>query len=86
MRTVKLGDNGPNISAIGLGCMGMTKLYGAPDPEEVRATLARAVELGVTMIDTADMYGGGKNEEVVGAMARLVEQGNVRHDFALRRE
>lgn len=67
MRTVELGKNGPSVSAIGLGCMGMTKLYGAPDPEEVEKTLARAVELGVTMIDTADMYGGGKNEEVVGA-------------------
>jgi len=67
MRTVKLGENGPAVSAIGLGCMGMTKLYGVPDPKEVEKTLARAVELGVTMIDTADMYGGGKNEEVVGA-------------------
>ncbi|MEZ5933625.1 MAG: aldo/keto reductase [Alphaproteobacteria bacterium] len=70
MRTVKLGKNGPEVSAIGLGCMGMTKLYGAPDPEEVEKTLARAVELGVTMIDTADAYGGGKNEEVVGAGIR----------------
>jgi aryl-alcohol dehydrogenase-like predicted oxidoreductase len=45
----------------------MTKLYGVPDPGEVEKTLARAVEFGVTMIDTADAYGGGKNEEVVGA-------------------
>jgi aryl-alcohol dehydrogenase-like predicted oxidoreductase len=70
MRTVKLGKNGPDVSAIGLGCMGMTKLYGAPDPEEVQATLSRAIELGVTMIDTADAYGAGKNEEVVGAGIR----------------
>lgn len=70
MRTVKLGENGPNVSAIGLGCMGMTKLYGAPDSEEVEKTLARAVELDVTMIDMANMYGGGKNEKVVGAGIR----------------
>ena len=70
MKMVKLGKNGPEVSSIGLGCMGMTKLYGAPDPEEVEKTIARAVELGVTMIDTADAYGAGKNEEVVGAGVR----------------
>jgi aryl-alcohol dehydrogenase-like predicted oxidoreductase len=46
--------------------MGMTPVYGQPDPDEVQATLARAVELGVTLIDTADAYAAGKNEEVVG--------------------
>jgi len=70
MKMVKLGKDGPDVSAIGLGCMGMTKLYGAPDPKEVDKTLARAVELSVTMIDTTDAYGGGKNEEVVGAGIR----------------
>ncbi len=54
------------VSAIGLGCMGMTPIYGAPDPDECVATVHRAIELGITLIDTADMYGGGKNEELVG--------------------
>ena len=54
------------VSAIGLGCMGMTPIYGEPDEGECVATLHRAIELGVTLIDTADMYGGGRNEELVG--------------------
>ncbi|MGH6904703.1 MAG: aldo/keto reductase [Geminicoccaceae bacterium] len=54
------------VSAIGLGCMGMTPIYGEPDPDECIATVQRAIELGVTMIDTADAYGGGRNEELVG--------------------
>jgi aryl-alcohol dehydrogenase-like predicted oxidoreductase len=54
------------VSAIGLGCMGMTPIYGEPDPDECIVTMHRAIELGVTMIDTADMYGGGRNEELVG--------------------
>ena len=52
------------VSAIGLGYMGMTPIYGQPDEGECIATVQRAVDLGVTMIDTADMYGGGKNEEL----------------------
>jgi aryl-alcohol dehydrogenase-like predicted oxidoreductase len=74
------------VSAIGLGCMGMTPIYGEPDPDECIATVHRAVDLGVTMIDTADMYGGGRNEELVGrALAGRRDQvvlttkfGNVR--------
>jgi aryl-alcohol dehydrogenase-like predicted oxidoreductase len=58
------------VSAVGLGCMGMTPIYGQPDEGECIATVQRAVELGVTMIDTADMYGGGKNEELVGRALR----------------
>jgi aryl-alcohol dehydrogenase-like predicted oxidoreductase len=54
------------VSAIGLGCMSMTPIYGDPDPEECIATVHRAVELGVTLIDTADAYGNGRNEELVG--------------------
>jgi aryl-alcohol dehydrogenase-like predicted oxidoreductase len=54
------------VSAIGLGCMGMTPIYGDPDPDEAIATVQRAIDLGVTMIDTADAYGGGRNEELVG--------------------
>jgi aryl-alcohol dehydrogenase-like predicted oxidoreductase len=64
MRTRELGPL--SAPAIGLGCMGMTPIYGEPDEGECIATVHRAIELGATLIDTADMYGGGKNEELVG--------------------
>lgn len=54
------------VSAIGLGCMSMTPIYGEPDPTEAIATVHRAVERGVTLIDTSDAYGFGANEELVG--------------------
>jgi aryl-alcohol dehydrogenase-like predicted oxidoreductase len=54
------------VSAIGLGCMSMTPIYGEPDPAEAAATLHRAAERGVTLIDTADAYNFGANEELVG--------------------
>jgi aryl-alcohol dehydrogenase-like predicted oxidoreductase len=66
MQTRQLGSNGPRVSALGLGCMGMTPIYVTPDPDEAIATIHAAVDSGVTMIDTADMYAGGKNEELVG--------------------
>jgi aryl-alcohol dehydrogenase-like predicted oxidoreductase len=66
MQTRKLGTNGPQVSAMGLGCMGMTPIYAMPDPDEAIATIRAAVDAGITMIDTADMYAGGKNEELVG--------------------
>ena len=61
--TVRLGDTGPEVGLQGLGCMGMSFAYGPPDAEESRATLERALELGVTMFDTADQYGAGENEK-----------------------
>jgi aryl-alcohol dehydrogenase-like predicted oxidoreductase len=64
MQTRQIGPL--RVSAIGLGCMGMMPIYGEPDADECIATLHRAIDLGVTMIDTADMYGGGKNEELIG--------------------
>lgn len=64
MNRRKLGSL--EVSAIGLGCMSMTPIYGDPDPAEAIATIRRAVELGVNMIDTSDAYGAGKNEELVG--------------------
>ena len=66
MHTRKLGANGPVVSAIGLGCMGMSEFYGAPDERESIATIHRALDLGVTFLDTADMYGPYTNEELVG--------------------
>lgn len=61
--TARLGGDGPEIGAQGLGCMGMSFAYGPTDVEASRATLERALELGVTMYDTADAYGAGENEK-----------------------
>jgi aryl-alcohol dehydrogenase-like predicted oxidoreductase len=66
MRYHKLGDRGPAVSAIGLGCMTMSSVYGQADEAESIATIQRAVGLGVTLVDTADEYGDGQNEELVG--------------------
>ncbi|MBA3348080.1 MAG: aldo/keto reductase, partial [Actinobacteria bacterium] len=66
MDTRKLGTQGLEVSAIGLGCMGMSEFYGRADEGEAIATIHRALELGVTFLDTADMYGWGANEQLVG--------------------
>jgi aryl-alcohol dehydrogenase-like predicted oxidoreductase len=65
-----LGAKGPAVSAIGLGCMGMSQSYGAGDEKESRATIDRALELGITFFDTADAYADGVNERLVGAALR----------------
>lgn len=65
MRT--LGKDKPlKVSALGLGCMAMTKIYGEFDPDECIRAIHRAIDLGMTFLDTSDMYGGGKNEELLG--------------------
>ena len=68
--TRRLGTNGPEVSAIGLGCMGMSEFYGAGDDAESIATIHHALDRGVTFLDTADMYGVGRNEELVGRAIR----------------
>ncbi|MDQ7913890.1 aldo/keto reductase [Pseudomonas sp. 102515] len=66
----RLGRNGPRVSALGLGCMGMSEFYGATDETEALATLDLALERGVTLLDTADAYGPHRNEELLGRALR----------------
>jgi aryl-alcohol dehydrogenase-like predicted oxidoreductase len=66
MKTRKLGQQGLEVSAMGLGCMGMSEFYGQADEGEAVRTIHRAIELGVNFLDTADMYGPFTNEKLVG--------------------
>lgn len=70
MLTKQLGNSNLQISTIGLGCMGMSDAYGAADQEEAKATLLRAIELGINFFDTANIYGVGANEVLVGEVLK----------------
>src|SRR6204780_3234298 len=84
MRTTKLGDL--TVSAQGLGCMGMSEWYGATDWDESIATIGRALDLGVTFIDTADAYGAGHNEVLVGrAIANRRDEVQLATKFGIDR-
>jgi len=79
MRRRVLGNSGTNVSAIGLGCWGMSGSYGPADEEESVATLHHALDMGVNFIDTADSYGeDGHNESLLGRSLK-----DRRHDFVL---
>jgi aryl-alcohol dehydrogenase-like predicted oxidoreductase len=66
----RLGERGLEVSALGLGCMGMSQFYGPTDDRESTRTIHRAIDLGVTLLDTADMYGPHHNEELIGRAIR----------------
>ena len=84
--TRTLGRTGLTVSAQGLGCMGMSQMYGAADREESIATIHRALDLGVTFLDTADVYGSGHNEELVGeAIAGRRDEVQLATKFSLSR-
>ncbi|WP_189217073.1 MULTISPECIES: aldo/keto reductase [Streptomyces] len=70
MRTVPLGNTGPQVSRLGLGCMGMSALYGEADRAESVATIHAALEAGITLLDTGDFYGMGHNEMLIGEALR----------------
>jgi aryl-alcohol dehydrogenase-like predicted oxidoreductase len=83
----KLGTQGLEVALIGLGCMGMSEFYGPGDEDESIATIHRALELGVTMLDTADMYGPHTNEQLVGrAIAGRREEVVLATKFGLVRD
>src|SRR5512136_2840063 len=86
MQPRRLGTRGLMVSAMGLGCMGMSEFYGPRDDQESIATIHRALDLGLNFLDTADMYGCGENERLVGralkgrrhAVILATKFGNVR--------
>lgn len=86
MQYRRLGKSSLVVSALGLGCMGMSQSYGTPDDAESIATLHHAIDRGITFLDTADVYGGGANEELVGrGIAKRRNEVTVATKFGVRR-
>jgi aryl-alcohol dehydrogenase-like predicted oxidoreductase len=84
--TRTLGTPGLTVSSLGLGCMGMSQMYGRPDRGESIATIHRALDLGVTFLDTSDVYGAGHNEQLVGeAIAGRRDEVQLATKFSLSR-
>src|ERR1700758_911371 len=79
MDTRKLGSTGPTVSALGLGCMGMSDFYGPTDRSESIATIHAALDTGITLLDTGDFYGRGHNEMLIGRALAA----RSRDDYAL---
>jgi aryl-alcohol dehydrogenase-like predicted oxidoreductase len=85
MKKRTLGPDGPEVAAIGLGCMGMSAFYGATEDDESTRTIHRALELGCNFLDTSDMYGPHTNEELVGrAIAGRREQVFLATKFGIK--
>ena len=74
MQYRRLGKSSLVVSALGLGCMGMSQSYGEPDDKESIATLNHAIDRGITFLDTADMYGNGANEELLAPVLATAAQ------------
>jgi len=86
MKTRKLGAAGPQVPVVGLGCMGMSEFYGPAEDTKSIEVIHRALDLGVTFLDTADMYGSGQNEALVGrALRRRRERAILATKFAFVR-
>src|ERR1700735_2497072 len=81
--TRRLGSHGLEVSALGLGCLGMSQSYGSPDDQESIATIHRAIELGVTLFDTAEAYGPFKNEELLARALQGKQKGATPAQIAL---
>ena len=77
MRARQLGSSGPHVSALGLGCMGMSGVYGPADETESIATIHAALDAGVTLLDTGDFYGMGHNELLIGRALQGRDRGQV---------
>ena len=87
MEQVALGSQGLRVSRIGLGCLGMSRFYGEAEDSEAKATLERALDSGITFLDTADMYGWGHNEKLIGsAIASRREQVQIATKFGQIRD
>ena len=85
MQRRKLGANGPEVGAIGLGCMGMSDFYGPADRAESIATIHAALDSGATLIDTGDFYGSGHNELLIGEALQGPAARGLRAERQVRR-